>query len=506
MNEQEIPIDINVGRLLEWLISRRHCKKDWHSKVGPIREKIADAIKDMPVRDDVASLLSTIDINYFDCRKLVEILKETEANTKNVFGRYGSQRMKDWQEIMSSYERDNVYLAEAAQMLMKIVKYDIPSLKKQIQKLKQVQDDLDKEEEKCKKSEKIAQTEFNSICRQLEIPGKNIRAELTETAKNELPKICARIAEKSKSLSDVVNFYEAYIQFTTGKECDKDNLKYLKHIIAKGNTTVNEFLQEDSVPCTTDSDFNITVVEDSNEKQAGDAYDIRVENSNEEHIEDAIISVVDSGDSNFNENLSLTKTDGICVENIDYEISDADLIYYQDKISADFPAPTLLEDQTMIDFMNDLLELEAFLKMRLYEFQQESKEDFITFSHIQEASEIVQLSNLQSVQSMLDRIHSIIMDMSANTYEHFYSIRNLPSYADTLTSSLQRKLAVVERMVKYQDTAKQKRKEAEESIISLQPVLNHAVQRMKELQAEIEQDISKKYQNRVVHIRGSSIL
>lgn len=47
--------------------------------------------------------------------------------------------MKDWQEIMSLYERDNVYLAEAAQMLMKIVKYDIPSLKKQIQKLQQVQ-------------------------------------------------------------------------------------------------------------------------------------------------------------------------------------------------------------------------------------------------------------------------------------------------------------------------------------------------------------------------------
>lgn len=80
-----------------------------------------------------------IDINYFDCRKLVEILKETEANTKNMFGRYGSQRMKDWQEIMSLYERDNVYLAEAAQMLMKIVKYDIPSLKKQIQKLQQMQ-------------------------------------------------------------------------------------------------------------------------------------------------------------------------------------------------------------------------------------------------------------------------------------------------------------------------------------------------------------------------------
>lgn len=70
--------------------------------------------------------------------------------------------------------------------------------------------------------------------------------------------------------------------------------------------------------------------------------------------------------------------------------------------------------------------MEAFLKMRLYEFQQESKENLVTFSHMQEASEIVQLSNLQSVQSMLDRMQNIISDMSDSKYEHLYSIRNLP--------------------------------------------------------------------------------
>ncbi|KAF7390175.1 hypothetical protein HZH68_012032 [Vespula germanica] len=476
MNEQNIPIDINIGRLLEWLISRRHCKKDWYSKVVIIREKITDAIKDMPVRDDVARLLSTIDINYFDCRKLVEILKETEANTKNMFGRYGSQRMKDWQEIMSLYERDNVYLAEAAQMLMKIVKYDIPSLKKQIQKLQQMQNDLEKEIEKHKKSERTAKAEFDALCKQLDISGKNIRVELAETARTELPKICTKIAEKTKSLSDIVNFYEEYIQFTNGKEINADSMKCLKYVIAKGNTTATEFLQKDSSQLTSDSNFNITVVEDSNEKQTEDTYDIRIE-SNDSYT-----------------------------DNITCESSDVELIRLQDELTVDFHSPTILEHQTMIDFMNDLLELEAFLKMRLYEFQQESKENLITFSHMQEASEIVQLSNLQSVQSMLDRMQNIISDMSDSKYEHLYSIRNLPSYADTLTLSLQRKLAMVERMLKYQDTCLQKRKEAEERIINLQPLLNHASQRMKELQTEIEQDISKKYQNRTVHIRGGSVL
>ncbi|XP_014611249.1 PREDICTED: CDK5 regulatory subunit-associated protein 3 [Polistes canadensis] len=476
MNEQNIPIDINISRLLEWLISRRHCKKDWYSKAVIIREKISDAIKDMPVRDDVACLLSTIDINYFDCLKLIEILKETEANTKNMFGRYGSQRMKDWQEIMSLYERDNMYLAEAAQMLMKFVKYDIPSLKKQIQKLQQTQDDLDKETEKYKKSERTAKAEFDALCKQLNIPGKNIRVELCETAKTELPKICSKIAERAKSLDDIINFYEAYVKFTSGKEINEDSLKCLKHVIEKGNTMVTEFLLEDSSQqLMSSSDFDIVVVEDGNEKQMEETYDITIEN------------------------------DDAYMENIKCENSCTDIICLQDELVVDFPAPTILEHQTMIDFMNDLFELEAFLKMRKYEFQ-ENKEDLMAFSHIQETSEIVQLSNLQSVQSMLHEIQSIISNMSDSKYQHLYSIRNLPSYADTLTLSLQQKLAVVERMLKYQETSAQKKKEAEERIINLQPVLNHAVQRMKELQTEIEKDISKKYQNRIVHIRGGPIL
>ena len=75
------------------------------------------------------------DINYFHCKKIIEILKETEADSKNLFGRYGSQRMKDWIEIVKLYEKDNLYLAEAAQMLVRNVNYEVPSLKKQMQKI-----------------------------------------------------------------------------------------------------------------------------------------------------------------------------------------------------------------------------------------------------------------------------------------------------------------------------------------------------------------------------------
>ncbi|KFQ32873.1 CDK5 regulatory subunit-associated protein 3, partial [Mesitornis unicolor] len=75
-----------------------------------IREKINAAIQDMPENEEIAQLLAGAYLHYFHCLRIVEILKGTEASTKNLFGRYSSQRMKDWQEIVALYEKENTYL------------------------------------------------------------------------------------------------------------------------------------------------------------------------------------------------------------------------------------------------------------------------------------------------------------------------------------------------------------------------------------------------------------
>ena len=37
MSDSDIPIDIAVRKLLDWLISRRICSRNWHDGVTPIR-------------------------------------------------------------------------------------------------------------------------------------------------------------------------------------------------------------------------------------------------------------------------------------------------------------------------------------------------------------------------------------------------------------------------------------------------------------------------------------
>ncbi|KAI2583724.1 CDK5 regulatory subunit associated protein 3 [Homo sapiens] len=48
----------------------------------------------MPESEEIAQLLSGSYIHYFHCLRILDLLKGTEASTKNIFGRYSSQRMK----------------------------------------------------------------------------------------------------------------------------------------------------------------------------------------------------------------------------------------------------------------------------------------------------------------------------------------------------------------------------------------------------------------------------
>lgn len=47
-----------MGKLLEWLVSRRIVQKTWHTRINEIRNKIANAVNDMPAHDELVKLLS----------------------------------------------------------------------------------------------------------------------------------------------------------------------------------------------------------------------------------------------------------------------------------------------------------------------------------------------------------------------------------------------------------------------------------------------------------------
>lgn len=42
----------------DWLISRRHCSKNWLDKLNEVRQKIKKALEDMPESEEIARILA----------------------------------------------------------------------------------------------------------------------------------------------------------------------------------------------------------------------------------------------------------------------------------------------------------------------------------------------------------------------------------------------------------------------------------------------------------------
>ena len=80
MADAEIPIDIAVRKLLDWLVSRRIVQKDWHQHVTVIRTKVGSAMRDMPEHQGIKELLTGAHINYFHCVRY-KLLKSHGSRT-----------------------------------------------------------------------------------------------------------------------------------------------------------------------------------------------------------------------------------------------------------------------------------------------------------------------------------------------------------------------------------------------------------------------------------------
>ncbi|XP_050304864.1 CDK5 regulatory subunit-associated protein 3 [Anthonomus grandis grandis] len=517
MDEQNIPIDIHTTKLLDWLISRRHIPKDWQASVLKIRERINNAIQDMPAHEGIIKLVSGQHINYFHCLKIVDILKETEKDSKNIFGRYGSQRMKDWQDIIAYYQKENVYLAEVATVLIRSVSYEIPGLKKQVQKLEQLQLESEKKIKDCSKSEAVSQKEFNTACEQLGIKGNNIKSELLELLK-ELPKIYEEMSEKIKIVQPAIELYTAFNKYLSGQDIEFEILPALSYLIQNGNTTTYEFKYGEKPLEIEEGCFEnrVSTSEDTNnEIDFGDNIDFG-EGGGEIDFGDQIViespgtveQVIGQGSSRGSSNeesFEIVNYDDLS-QQITTNFEESGIVVEQSGqdggIARGQEALTILDNpETREQIINDLCELESFLKMRLYEMFHDSDSMFL-MSQMQDAPDVLQMQTPESVTTLYDCVNVALSRLTGKRITHLHNIKHSPKYVDLLASSLRQKLSVVERMRATKEVLEKKMKETAEEIRKAEPLIKLMIDRTKTLQQEIQKDLSKKYKGREVNIVG----
>ncbi|XP_077984097.1 CDK5 regulatory subunit-associated protein 3-like isoform X2 [Glandiceps talaboti] len=494
-----LPIDISSNKLLDWLIDRRHVDLKWQSAALVVREKINNAIQDMPAVEEITQLVSGTYINYFHCRRIVELLKETEAGTKNIFGYYSSTRMKDWQEIMKLYEKDNLYLAEAADMLIRNVTYEIPALKKQITKCQQTQTECERKERDYVINANEQREQYHILCKQYGIKGEKVKSELISLVKD-LSCVYEDIVKKTQDIVNTCDFYHAFVQFSIGGNTDSEEtekrsptIRYIQEI---GNTTVYQWRTGTAPSQVIDSHVLLDDEEDTKEDQI-DWGDLAEEIDYGISLEDNSTSQVEQDEGiDFGEDPVDKINFDVTVESDEFEtVKDDGIARGTDSLS-------LLDNpDTRNTFIDELLELEGFLSQRLNEMKGES--DVLSVNQFQSAPAILQLVDSDRVKRMQSDVKDILNQLTSVKMKQLFLIRSSPKYVDKLTQSLKQKLDQAEKMLASQQAVKDRRFGSLEEQKTLEPKIGVLVMRTKQLQKQIESDISERYKNRPVKLVGA---
>ncbi|CDW53690.1 CDK5 regulatory subunit associated protein [Trichuris trichiura] len=499
-----IPIDIHCFKLLDWLQSRRHCKRDWSQYIAKIRPLISDAMKDMPENDSIATLLSdTPLVTYFECAKIVELLKETEASSKNIFGSYTSQRMKDWQSILQQYEKDSVYLAESAHILTEYAQYEIPALKKQIAKLeelcqvsffffsgcffiKSIFKDCERKERDCELQIRDSSVLFRKECQTYGIEGVNVPSELLRLA-DDLPKSQDKIVHKLASHLALLEFYGEFTESVLGRpltnEEKKGSLKMFRFLVNHGNVSFYEW-KHGKPPTAVVPPVSITDLQLAENDANDDTIDFG---------DDLVLA--DSADTvNFGIEEISSGEQG--------KSSPAQEIPKQpDTVARGSDALSLLDNRTSFRLlMSDLLELKAFLKMRLTELDSDDSS-----SHLVLIDDGINESSIDKVQiqKWAQGIDDIIADVNDPVLAHLSELKSSSGYLEELTKKICSHNVRADRARQTIAALKQRHAELCEQIVALREKVTACSRIVKKLQAEIEAEISRRYPGRQVNIIGS---
>ncbi|XP_019962133.1 CDK5 regulatory subunit-associated protein 3 [Paralichthys olivaceus] len=503
-NIQNLPIDIQSSKLLDWLLDRRHCNLKWQSAVKTIREKINAAIQDMPENQEIKQLLSGSYIHYFHCLRIVEILRGTEASSKNIFGRYSSQRMKDWQEIVTLYEADNVYLAEVASLLSRNVSYEGPALRKQLVKAQQLQQELSRREVECQSSAADLRERYYAACKQYGITGENVARELQALVKD-LPAVLEEVGKDAGKLEEQIRLYAAFTNFVC--EWSDPVLPMLTLAQTRGNTTFYEWrtgkvptvverpVAEEAPPDSATDDMIDWGDFGKGTDSAGVNSGITVEDgidwgiSVEPNSEDTGAGGIDWGDSE--------------AAPIEIEIVDVGTDC-PEGVARGEDAATLLENsQSRSQFIDELMELEVFLTQRMSEMGEEG--DVVSMSQFQLAPSIIQGQTKKHVREMLSQVQDLLGRLTTLRMQHLFMIQASPRYVERVSEVLRQKLKQADILVLKGATMVEKRQEALEEQSRLEPRVDLLAGCTRELQKMIEADISKRYNNRPVNLMGVNI-
>lgn len=548
---RNLPIDIAFARLGEWLVDRKRISADWRKRLAAVRAKITTSFASLP--KDIDPYFHTLDIEgigYLEAKKIYEILLKSTQDSRNIFGRLSGDAGV-WEAIVRAYEKEYIFLGEAAQIVVQNVNYEIPYHKKQIQKTQQQLAELERKEADIKRNAALSASKYVEACQELGLQGINVRSELLETSTISLPSTFRRILEvlTGDSVSRAIEFYSDFVK-DAHTEKDKTVAVVLSNLRSArerppaidvsvstevlevmnaqagynglSQITVETDIVADGIDwdITLDSsqiDWDIGTVEETEENGNGlgpyeivNASDIMSSprkddvKSHQISMEEGFLAPEVSA-SEISWDISVDNPQVDVIDKDSSQNNAAELHSLQNNLTADPVAihdrSPLLETEYRNKILDDLFEVKAFLNQRLIELR---NEDTTSLQHQVQAVAPLVLQQYSSdiIQTLLSDVSSAISLLTNRKTRDMIMILNSVRFLDRLVNTLEEKKRQEAKLKDGLKDLSSRRMELQNSMSSSWPKQEAALAQTRELKKLCESTLSSMFDGRPVNIIG----
>lgn len=553
---RNLPIDIAFARLGEWLVDRKKIPQDWRKRLNAVRSKISSAFSSLP--KDLDPFFLTLDpegIGYIEAKQIYTILLNSTLESRNIFGRL-SGSAGEWESIVRSFEKDHIFLGEAAQIMVQNVNYEIPYQKKQVQKVQQQLVELERKEADIKRNASLSAARYSDACQELGLQGKNVRSELLETAKS-LPSTFSRILQVLNSES-VLRAIEYYTNFVRDAHTEKEkssravlpNLKQLHENPPSVNVLLSQEVQNSLIDLShVDNPMTGEHIPDTDIAVGGIDWNISVDDTQIDWDIGAMEQTEVSADGFGSYEMIDSKTDfrdsdnghGMLSDNSSFnKVEDGQISGTSDSeicwdISIENPSVNTIQEATMADslsvtnlsrpiessepqtsneqrsqlleteyrnkILDDLLEIKSFLNQRLVEM---NSEETSSLQHQVQAVApfVLQQYASDAVHVMLSDITSAISMLTNRKIRDLIMILNSKRFLDRLVSTLEEKKHHEVKLRESLNDLSVRRMELQNALSSSWPKQEAVVVKTRELKKLCEATLSSMFDGRPVNIIG----
>jgi len=455
-------------------------------------------------------------LDYFGCKKLLSVV-----GVRDVFGRYKDDRGKKWLDIIAMYEKEDLFLADSAQVLAKQVDVEIPTLRKRQAKLQSSLNDAGRRESDSEKTAAKQEAELNDMCLSLGIQDLSLPLEgqLTRAVQIAAPRAAREVANLAKAelVGEALRYYHIYSQ--RAELNDQALCPTLTRII---DSELDAIAPEELDVVGTGEVKEVTIdweaMEPSEEpkidfgEELATAGEVNTENT-EPKIDfgDFGITLDDAGAANVDESKPVeidwgdsNDQPGAVVE-IKWDV-DAEQSNVENKggemnqVNDD----SLLNENTRNDFLTDLYELSAFLNQRETEWQQSGKGGGLGVMLLDAENRSPELRpfDAEKIAKMKAAIEAVLSSLTSEENRRSLTLKSSHRALHRMLKSLEEKKYAAERLKRVVSEIETRRSREAHELKSIGPRLEETIAYVKELKANIEDALSNQYKPRRVNLMG----